>query len=256
MKRKDDDFGIDLPPFSPFELVLAEARYIILYDEICSESAREVNTKLIAMAIKSRKPITLEINSPGGEVAAGISIMNTLQSLPCPVVTIINGEACSMAGFISVVADKRLITPNSYWMGHALQDGVGGTPQTIKDRAVYLEKLEEDLKAVFEKKTKLNDDEFQKMLRGELWLNPKECLEKAIEGETYEFTIMYPGMVAGAQQEGNEAAAKEASEQIQESKEHAAEFAAVLAKAEKRFAALQKVEKRHAEAYQQVLESL
>lgn len=84
----------------------------------------------------------------------------------------------------------------------------------------------------------------------------KECLEKAIEGETYEFQIMYPGMVAGAQQEGNEAAAKEAQEQIAESKEHADQFKAVLAKAEKRFAALAKVEKRHAEAYQKVLENL
>ena len=86
--------------------------------------------------------------------------------------------------------------------------------------------------------------------------NTKECLEKAIDGETYEFTVMYPGMVAGAKLEGNEHAVKEAEQQIAESKEHAEQFAAVLAKAEKRFAALAKVEKRHAEAYQQVLESL
>lgn len=84
----------------------------------------------------------------------------------------------------------------------------------------------------------------------------KECLEKAIEGETYEFTIMYPGMVAGAQQEGALEAALEAQEQIEESKEHAEQFKAVLAKAEKRFAALQKVEQRHAEAYQQVWDAV
>ena len=84
----------------------------------------------------------------------------------------------------------------------------------------------------------------------------KECLEKAIEGETYEFTQMYPQFEAIAITEGNHAAAKEAQEQIEESKEHAAQFAAVLAKAEKRFAALQKVEQRHANAYKQVLESL
>jgi rubrerythrin len=83
----------------------------------------------------------------------------------------------------------------------------------------------------------------------------KECLEKAIEGETYEFTVMYPGMVAGAQQEGHRAV-QEFQEQIDESKEHAEQFKAVLAKAEKRFAALQKVEKRHAEAYQQVLDAV
>jgi len=67
---------------------------------------------------------------------------------------------------------------------------------------------------------------------------------------------MYPTMLKEAIEEGNTAAAAEAEEQIAESKEHAAEFAAVLAKAEKRFAALQKVEHRHAAAYQQVLEAL
>lgn len=84
----------------------------------------------------------------------------------------------------------------------------------------------------------------------------KECLEKAIEGETYEFTTMYPTFQGQASEELYDSAAEEFGEQIAESKEHAEQFAEVLAKAEKRFAALQKVEKRHAEAYKQVLEAL
>ena len=84
----------------------------------------------------------------------------------------------------------------------------------------------------------------------------KECLEKAIEGETYEFTTMYPDFKRAAEIEGNTNAAFEAGRQIEESKEHAEQFMSVLAKAEKRFAALQKVEQRHAQAYQQVLENL
>lgn len=83
----------------------------------------------------------------------------------------------------------------------------------------------------------------------------KECLEKAIEGETYEFTTMYPTFKDQAAQEGH-SAVQEFQEQIDESIEHAEEFKAVLAKAEKRFAALQKVEQRHAQAYQTVLEAL
>jgi rubrerythrin len=84
----------------------------------------------------------------------------------------------------------------------------------------------------------------------------KECLEKAIEGETYEFTVMYPEFEAVARNEGNEEAVREAVEQIAESKEHAEQFAAVLAKAEKRFSALKRVEERHANAYKQTLGSL
>jgi rubrerythrin len=84
----------------------------------------------------------------------------------------------------------------------------------------------------------------------------KECLQKAIDGETYEFTVMYPEFEAVAKNEGNESAVREAQEQIQESKEHAEQFKKVLSLAEKRFAALKKVEQRHAEAYKQVLENV
>ena len=84
----------------------------------------------------------------------------------------------------------------------------------------------------------------------------KVCLEKAIEGETYEFTTMYPEFKAAAQAEGNDEAVKEANLQIEESQEHAEQFKAVLAKAEKRFAALAKVEQRHASHFEQVLETV
>lgn len=84
----------------------------------------------------------------------------------------------------------------------------------------------------------------------------RKCLEMAIEGETYEFTTMYPNFHADAVREGNADAAAEAAQQIQESQAHAQDFQKVLAMAERRFAALAKVEKRHAQAYQQVKEAL
>jgi rubrerythrin len=84
----------------------------------------------------------------------------------------------------------------------------------------------------------------------------KECLEKAIEGETYEYTEMYPRMWAESIAEGSILAAQEAEGQIAESKEHAEQFKLVLEKAKARFAALKRVEERHANAYKKVLETL
>lgn len=84
----------------------------------------------------------------------------------------------------------------------------------------------------------------------------KECLEMAIKGETYEFEIMYPNFKDTAEFEGDLVFANEANMQIQESKEHAEQFKELLAKAQKRFSALAKVEQRHAAAYQQHLEAL
>lgn len=84
----------------------------------------------------------------------------------------------------------------------------------------------------------------------------KECLEKAIAGETYEYTEMYPQFEAIAIAEKDSRAANEARQQIQESKEHADQFKAILDKAEKRFSALKRVEEKHAKAYQKVKENL
>jgi rubrerythrin len=80
-------------------------------------------------------------------------------------------------------------------------------------------------------------------------MTPARALEMAIAGETYEYTEMYPNFRHLAEEEGNHAAVKEMDGQIAESKEHAARFQETLRKAAKRFAALARVEERHANQY-------
>lgn len=87
-------------------------------------------------------------------------------------------------------------------------------------------------------------------------MTPAKCLQMAIEGETYEFTEMYPSFRHAAEAEGHSAAVKEIDEQIAESKQHAARFAETLAKAAKRFAALARVEERHANQYRAQLDKV
>jgi rubrerythrin len=84
-------------------------------------------------------------------------------------------------------------------------------------------------------------------------LTPAKALEIAIEGETYEYTEMYPKFRHLAVEEGNQAAVAEFDEQIAESREHAENFRRTLEIAAKRFAALAKVEERHANNYRAVL---
>ena len=87
-------------------------------------------------------------------------------------------------------------------------------------------------------------------------ITPAKALQLAIDGETYDYSEMYPGFRQTAVEEGNAAAVAEIDEQIEESRVHAAQFKAVLEKAAKRFAALAKVEERHANHYQQALNKL
>jgi rubrerythrin len=87
-------------------------------------------------------------------------------------------------------------------------------------------------------------------------MTPAKALQIAIAGETYEYSEMYPGFRKTAEEEGQTAAVAEMDEQIEESKQHAAQFRATLEKAQKRFAALAKVEERHAQHYQAQLDKV
>ncbi|WJW75614.1 rubrerythrin family protein [Thiohalobacter sp. IOR34] len=87
-------------------------------------------------------------------------------------------------------------------------------------------------------------------------LDPARCLELAIAGETHEYTEMYPSFRHLAEQEQREDAVREFDAQIEESREHAERFQTMLAKAAKRFAALTKVEQRHARHYREALDQV
>ena len=82
------------------------------------------------------------------------------------------------------------------------------------------------------------------------------ALQLAIEGETYEYTEMYPGFHRDAEKEGNLVAKRELENQMQESKEHAALFRNTLATASKRFAALTRIEEKHANHYKETLNAI
>ena len=78
------------------------------------------------------------------------------------------------------------------------------------------------------------------------------CLELAIEGETYEFTTMYPEFATQARQERDGAAEAEFHAQVAESQDHAA----IFRKAASNFGLLAPIEQHHAERYGVALEAL
>ncbi|MGM3304376.1 rubrerythrin family protein [Anabaena sp. WFMT] len=78
------------------------------------------------------------------------------------------------------------------------------------------------------------------------------CLSLAIEGETYEYTTMYPDFAAAAQSDRDNPAAEEFLKQAQESSEHANTFRT----AAHRFGLLKFIENHHADRYSEALEVL
>jgi len=168
--------------------ILNKNRYILLYDEINNTSADVICSKLRAMNYLDKIiPITLEINSPGGWVSYGLSIIDTIQSIDAPVYSIITGEVCSMAAMISIVAKKRFITLNGFWMQHSTADLLQGNVQNIKDQAGFLLKLEKRMNEMLKKHTRLNQRQLTQIKNGQLWLFPDDALKFGIVDK-----ILYP----------------------------------------------------------------
>ncbi|ERT08366.1 rubredoxin family protein [Lyngbya aestuarii BL J] len=78
------------------------------------------------------------------------------------------------------------------------------------------------------------------------------CLELAIEGETYEYTTMYPEFTTQAVEDRDDKAVAEFKEQIAESKEHAG----IFRKAAQNFGFLTSIENHHANQYTEALQAL
>lgn len=160
--------------------ILLHSRQLFLYKEINEENVERIIKGLLSLQELSPDPIVLWINSPGGSVNDGWALIDVIRTLKCPVITIISGTACSMAGIISLAGDKRFITENSVWMAHELTAGDYDYAQKMFDRVDFYKIVEKKLIKFLAEKTKLSQNELEKARRGELWLSAEECVEKGI----------------------------------------------------------------------------
>ncbi len=126
---------------------LLKERIVIISQKIDNDLAKTVITQLLYLDLqKPGKDIYLYINSPGGEVMAGMAIYDTMCSLQSDVVTVSVGESSSMASILLAGGKKgkRLALPNSRIMIHQPSlDGAGGQATEIEIEAkeiLYLKK--------------------------------------------------------------------------------------------------------------------
>ncbi len=87
------------------------------------------------------KDILLYINSPGGQVSAGLGIYDTMQFIKCDISTVVIGQACSMGSFLAQAgtAKKRIVLPESRTMIHRVSSGTRGTSGTVHVQELQFE---------------------------------------------------------------------------------------------------------------------
>ena len=80
---------------------LLNSRVLLLEGEVNDATCNGLIKSMLVLEHQSAtEPITLIINSPGGSVTAGLALIDTMQSLDCPVITVGEGVVASMAAVI------------------------------------------------------------------------------------------------------------------------------------------------------------
>lgn len=106
---------------------------IMLVGEITAEQASFFRRQFrLLERSKKFNTITVEINSPGGDIEAGLMIMDTIQLSSKKTVTRVTGQALSMGALVLACGDRREALPNSTIMIHEGSYRISGQHSQLK----------------------------------------------------------------------------------------------------------------------------
>lgn len=134
---------------------LLRDRVVMLEGEVHDQMANLIVAQLLFLESENPdKDISMYINSPGGQVTAGLAIYDTMQFIKCDVQTIVLGQACSMGSFLAQAGakGKRFVLPEARTMIHRVSSGTPGTRGSV-----HVQELQfEDAKRTYEESQRIN----------------------------------------------------------------------------------------------------
>jgi ATP-dependent Clp protease protease subunit len=117
---------------------LLKERIVFLSGALNDDLASLICAQLLFLESENPdKDVTLYINSPGGVVTSGLSILDTMNYIRCDVATLCMGQACSMGSLLLTAGakGKRFALPNSRVMVHQPHGGAQGQATDIEIQA-------------------------------------------------------------------------------------------------------------------------
>lgn len=157
---------------------LLEERIIFVSGPIETHMANLIVAQLLYLESKDpKKDIQLYINSPGGEVTAGLAIYDTMNYIKCDVSTICVGMAASMGAVLlaSGTAGKRYALPNADIMIHQPSGGAQGMASDIEITANKILKTKKRLNQILSKHTGQTVKRVEKDTERDRWLDAEEA---------------------------------------------------------------------------------
>lgn len=158
----------------------SEMRTLFLNGEISDETwyGDEVTPKLFKDELcAGNGPITVWINSPGGDVFAAAQIYSMLMDYPYDVTVKIDGLAASAASVIAMVGTTVEMSPVAMMMIHNPATIAIGDSEEMKKAVKMLDEVKESIMNAYEIKTGLARDKISKLMDAESWFNAKKAVE-------------------------------------------------------------------------------
>jgi len=160
---------------------LLKERIIFLDEEVTSQSSSVVIAQLLFLQMEDpNADITMYINTPGGSINAGLSIIDTMNYISCDVSTVVVGMAASMGSVIasSGTKGKRFILPHSEFLIH--QARVPGVSYSVNDdlqiTARHLDKSDKTITEILSKNTGKSYDKLKKDMARDNWMSAEESV--------------------------------------------------------------------------------
>ena len=126
-------------------------------------------------------PITLYINSPGGEVQSGLALYDVMQAVSCPIRTVCLGMAASMGALLFIAGDEREILPHSRIMIHdPLIGSMGGSALSVKARADDLMRIRDITAAVIAEHTGMTLDQVFQLTAQDTYFEAEAAVEAGL----------------------------------------------------------------------------
>ena len=132
-------------------------------------------------------PITLHINSPGGDCIAASQIYTMLMDYPHDVTVQIDGMAASAASVIAMAGTRVCMSPTSMMMIHNPFTIAMGDSEEMRKAIQLLDEVKESIINAYEIKTGLSRDELSKLMDSETWMNALKAKELGFCDE-----VLYP----------------------------------------------------------------
>lgn len=153
-------------------------RIVPIFESISDEVALRIISELDYFSQK-KGPIYLLINSPGGSISAGYSILDYCRLVPNKIITIGIGSAASMGSFLLTCAgDERYVTDNCELLYHQpLVGHISGQATDVEIQTKHLLQIKNKVIQDLSKKSNLSTKKLKDLLDRDSWLSKEDALK-------------------------------------------------------------------------------